>query len=1612
MILDYDLKPEDIQSLNGRESLASFFSTLGYNTNNRIKQSAQNLGITAENVTREIKHIEQIASQDGLLYIYLFELESVTVVLTNALARAFRNKQGNYLLVLTSDYERIDFVFVERLSKSGKDTKIISEQQATVRPRILTIDRRKPNRRQLRVLRRFTYTESDPFAQYDKLLSAYSIFDWSEDHFNNRTLFADYYLEERLREKDEWKEDFKLLYSSIQELFIQSAHTWAGKPEAELRDQLFEPIFNILGFTFKQGKSPTNDALKPDYFLYGKQGREAIALCLCYSWARSLDGKDDQRDLDTPDENPSAAVVSILKDSPAPWAMVTNGKLWRLYHGRTSSIATSFYEIDLEEILAEPSKLGSTSDSFDLSDSFRYFVLFFRSQAFEPKKELIAGEEQTTIFLDQLAKGSEEYAKKLGERLKDRVFEEIFPCFAEGFIEFIKKRDGQKADLSQEKLDEVFRGTLTFLYRLLFLLYAESRDLFPVKETRGYYEKSLTKLKQEIAEHAGDIDDEVEEKIKKTYTITGTDLYDRMLDLFKTIDQGNPAVNVPMYNGGLFLSNPPKDDDSSDSRLARFLLNTKIPDRYLALGIDRLARDIDDKTHALVFIDYKSLGVRQLGSIYEGLLEFKLRVAHEKMAVVKGKKTEEVVTYREAVKNELKILTERRDGEKNERIIPKGKLYLENDKRERKATGSYYTPDYIVKYIVENTVGPVLKEKFEKLTPEFRKAQAEYRKVLENNKILTTPQRGWKDPKQVASWPQNRTLVEKFFFIRVLDPAMGSGHFLVEAADFIADKMIDFLNGFPWNPVHGSLEETRTTILAEMEKQGVNIDPKRLDPNNLIRRYVLKRCVYGVDLNPMAVELAKVSLWLNCFTLGAPLSFLDHHLKCGNSLIGATVDEVREKLQSGQLMLGGTEFTGLMLATDLMRHVGELSDVTAQQVKESWLEFHKATDALAPFQRILDVYTSRWFGNDVRIVGAGKKRREVDPAIEFLQSPESSSWLKNPCAAKLSSEWKQVATTALQSTINNNFFHWELEFPEIFYEKGRKKENGGFDAIVGNPPYANADTMEEGEHVAIRSRYQEIFNRQNDVSYYFICLGTNLLKNSCHLSYIVARYFLEAKNAIKLRRYLSECFPIVSLVDFGDYQIWPDVNILTIIAKFQKTRSTSSTELLNLIVAKSESEIMHDLETKKPTHVDLPKGNRWIFQEAGSVSLLDKIEGICIRVSSFCTVGQGLTTGRNEIFIVEDKKARNLKLEGELLRPYIKTQDIDRYEIKWRNLYLIELTAEMDIDRFPNTKSYLRQYESELKKRYEVSQGQGKWWSISVPRNFKLFQQSMKLLTPLYSTRNRFALDTNDVPYVALTDIYAIYCDQGYSPSFLLSIMNSSLLDNLRQSYSKRKRGGYWEFSRQTLDDLPIRHIYFTTQKKERGELLKQAKKRYEPYHIENNILHVVKYIEQLLPKDKQGNFLAFKEDATGSEEKSDVVHDFLAFLAEEMIRLNKEKQTELKRYLTWLKKKARMTEGIDSLSGKTTITNYLGDYQKNESEAPFEEILKVLQKNRNKIGMNLNQASFISELKREYEASLAKLIPIKKTLAATDKLIDQVVYKLYGLTEEEIKIVEGEDHH
>ncbi len=919
--------------------------------------------------------------------------------------------------------------------------------------------------------------------------------------FRNRGLFSGDSLRERLKDDAAWRDNPSSVFHRARELFQGTQNRFLSQSRAEIDQGLLKPVFQLLGFlpAPRTGRDATDES-EPEYVLKDPTGTRTLCAAFTYPWGRWLDGPDFQ-DPDRPDENPGARVVAAIEDGLTDWAIVTNGRWWRLYSRQAHARATRFYEVDL---VAAWNVSGQT----DPNAAFRYWWLFFRATAYEKTGDGRA------CWLDGILQASRESAKRLGDRLKERVFLDIVPQLAEGFLADRCERLTIRGKPTPEELSDVYEATLRLLYRLLFLLYAESRDLLPVREG-SYGEASLETIQEEIAAAAGVALSESDACIEKAYSPRETTLYDRLGILFQAIDKGNPVLNVPTYHGGLFNTSPESFDDW-DHRIARFLCDHKVPDCFLARAIDRLARDQDETTLGLVFIDYKSLEVRNLGSIYEGLMEFTLEVAEEDLTTQTEKNQETYIPLSQA---------RPRRGRPAEVVVKKGEVYLSNDKASRKASGAYYTPDPIVESLVAQTVGPILDEKLEALRPEFRKV----RKTFENEwqKATACPPTGVspQDRAKLRSFAIEKTyhthkdLVERLFDITVLDPAMGSGHFLVEAVDSITDTLLQFLSAFPVNPVTVQLEQTRASILESLSNQGVTVARDQLTDINLLKRHVLKRCVYGVNLNPMAVELAKMSLWLDAFALGTPLNFLDHHLRCGNSLVGATLRDT--ETATGGRLLG--------LDDETLGRWGVLSPLRGAEDRRG-VSLHRPGARAAGY----DLTPLRSFPDSLSVNQYAQARKSLS-GYQIV--------LDRLCAGyagmgdKEKARGAEVATLAKQAA--RCFFHWEVEFPEVFFglaegttELIRHKDrmapgSAGFDCVVGNPPY---DVLAEKEletnleellgFFKNAPSYQPARGGKQNLYKLFICRGIHVLREGGRLGQIVPMALLGDEQAAGVRKML------------------------------------------------------------------------------------------------------------------------------------------------------------------------------------------------------------------------------------------------------------------------------------------------------------------------------------------------------------------------------------------------------------------------------------------------------------------------------------------------------------
>jgi hypothetical protein len=1296
----------------------------------------------------------------------------------------------------------------------------------------------------------------------------------------NKPLFSQHYLDYRIQELPEWQLDIKAEFAALKNLYLSKKPILATLNEAQTEDIFIQPALEILGFKYipqvisrSQGR-----AERPDYALfineserdtaYSFQNNETafysrvLVIAEAKYWQRSLSkvSANDQRDI-FKNTNPSFQISSYLSGTNVDWGILTNGREWRLYYRQASSTATEFYPIDLVELLETEN-----------IEQFKYFWLFFRSAAF-------AKDSYNKNFLERVREGSTTYATQVGNELKTLVFDQIFPDLARGFIVDAMRR-GKTVEPKP-----IYAATLSFLYKLLFLLYAEARNLLPI--TSAYRDYSLIKITQEIA---ASLDKQ------RTLSQTSTKIYQSLLGLFEIVDRGDKALAVPRYNGGLFHFDFHELGDREDYPENYFLSEHQISDAILFPALDKLAR------FEKLPIDYSFLGVRQLGSIYEGLLEYRLIIEDEKT----------------------------------------GKVHLENDKGERKATGSYYTPDYIVKYIVSHTLKPILEERKQRFADLMTQINQLHEKMIDGRLGVQSRNGLQKDLQRLERQAQN-TLLD----IKICDPAMGSGHFLVEAVDYFTDQLINILNEYPeHNPILEMLGKTRNSILENLQQQGINIDIN-LDDNQLLQRVVMKRCIYGVDLNPMAVELAKVSLWLHFFTIGAPLSFLDHHLRCGNSLIGTTAREAEANMmkeESGQLSLLTGPFVGLLRAAEIMRGVSTLSDATFAEVETSERLFKEFDQAAKPFKRLLDIYVSQFFG--------------VKQAKNFLERFGINAINANP--ENMNTADIAVYEEARKLFDQKRFFHWDLEFPEVFIdlESASWKENSGFHAVIGNPPYGLVESL------------TWLSNLYNDCFVYFWSFGLNNTCKDGYISFIIPAAMLTGINYMTLRSNMIN-FSCIKEIIVLPYDTFLDAYIDTCIIILQVDNTQKDYDVDTKKMGKKDN-----IEILDNSNYD--KINIQTWKDDPNLKFILSMELIKIqrikKDSNFINLGS-LTRIERGVQLYDLKKHTKDQIQNDFLRinklPEFNSQD---------NYYPELLGKELSRYRLePEKRSYIRHCDDLASKRDQVL--------FTTPRIVlrRLLSRRGELMS-CYCTET--LITTDSILNILVLDV-------NISAKFIAALINSKFLCWFYTNSSAISvKDDFPQVTYEELKSLPIPNINFITESDRRQTYLENTINFYQQYQINHNPNILLSQIDHHLNQEP---------------EEADVIHDLLAYLAEQMIELNKQKQTEIKGFLTWL---ARLigTE-IDNLTNKSKIQNYLGDYYKQkqaDNHLTLDELIDILKKNKKKLKIDISGRKEQETLAKEYQASLNTLLPIKKQLKQCDWLIDEIVYKLYKLTLEEKAIIEG----
>ncbi len=627
---------------------------------------------------------------------------------------------------------------------------------------------------------------------------------------------------------------------------------------------------------------------------------------------------------------PVSHALAVAEQQNAPWVVLTRGSEIRLYAARPDTgvgrkgRAETFVEANLALLP---------------SDRAGYLQLLFSSEALA---------ENGTI--EEILGDSERFAAELAVRLRQRIYFDTVPTLATAIA------DRMTDDPTEDDLADAYERVMVILFRLLFLAYAEDKDLLPYRTNSRYADHSLSRIVQRLVE------DHRAERL--TFDEGASDLWEDVTQLWRAVDKGRSSWGVPAYNGGLF------SDDPEVSASGASLYDLDLTDAEFGPALAAML--IDQGPEGAGPVDFRSLSVREFGTIYEGLLESQLSVAPSDLSVDKDG------NYVPSKKGDTVLVEE-------------GAVYFHNRSGERKSTGSYFTKPFAVEHLLDHALEPALADHLARLD-------------------------------ELDAAGDEAALADAFFDFKCADIAMGSAHFLVAAVDRIERRLSDWIALHPVPTVSAELDRLRTAAYEALGDLGDGIE---IESSSLLRRQVARRCIYGVDYNTVAVDLARLAVWIHTFVPGLPLSFLDHNLVCGDSLTGVgTLEEVVQLLDpdadAGANNLFRDQIEDFLSAADKsLSRLAVVAGASATEIAEARTAHLEAVRAVEPATHLFDLVTAH-------------RANQVSTPVNL--DPDS-----------LKRQWETLDPDLIDRM---SPIHFPTVFPEIFL-----RSRPGFDCIVGNPPW-------------------------------------------------------------------------------------------------------------------------------------------------------------------------------------------------------------------------------------------------------------------------------------------------------------------------------------------------------------------------------------------------------------------------------------------------------------------------------------------------------------------------------------------------------------------------------
>ena len=893
--------------------------------------------------------------------------------------------------------------------------------------------------------------------------------------------------------------------------------------------------------------------------------------------------------------------------------LLTNGEEWMLVNapnGQTSGQVTWYARLWFQE--------PKTLQAFSSLLGVRRF--------FGPENEKLPA------LLDESLDCLEEVTDTLGSQVRTAV---------EVLIQGLDKADEDRNRelLRDVKPAELYEAGLTVMMRLVFILCAEERGLLLLGSEVYDTHYAVSTLRAQLAEEADKHGAEILERRH--------DAWARLLSVFRAVYAGieHEELRLPALGGSIFDPDKYPFLEGRDKNSSWRTCNpTPLPidNRTVLLLLKSL--QVLEQPGGAILLSYRALDVEQIGHIYEGLLEYTAVRAPEITLGLRGSAKAKnplaelptleslALESEKKLQDYLKKLTDRSaaaikndytkdvdifvqekllavcggDREMLERILPfanflrldaweqplvyRKNAFMVTLGQDRRDSGTHYTPKMLTEKIVKTTLEPVV-----------------YRGVAEG-----LPREKWtlKTPAELLN-------------LKVCDPAMGSGAFLVQVCRYLADRLFE-----AWDTAEkaGKFINADGIVCESASQEPLSdLTDERM---NTARRLIAEKCLYGVDINPLAVELAKLSIWLVTISKGRPFGFLDHNLKSGDSLLGIhDIEQLRQlKMKPDDKRYGNLFGSGIGSAVDealelreMIREVN-IRDITDVEYMESLHQ--EAQENLTKVKLLADLFIG-----EALTCKANKLQNALDSLSVIVDTILASDYEAN--RQYRIEAYKKLNTDLPDGKPPRRPFHWALEFPEVFQE-------GGFDAVCGNPPFSGGHHISGDNGLAYRNYLVDhiaTVSGAADFVAYFYLMSYRLLKNNGILGLIACNTIAEGDTRqVCLERLLKQGATIIAA---SPNMPWPGIAAVFISPVFiAKNIEWHGKYILNDTEVETISAFLSAQEDWSPKVLESNKNQS--FQ--GSIIL-----------------GLGFTMSETEAkaFIAKDPK------NAEVLYPYLNGDDLN-----------------------------------------------------------------------------------------------------------------------------------------------------------------------------------------------------------------------------------------------------------------------------------------------------------------------------------------------------------------